>query len=69
LVKDKVRKEPFTELAAFVKNKLKEQNILIGTDGPFDNTLKIKPPLCFSQANADELLQAIDQALSIWATD
>jgi ethanolamine-phosphate phospho-lyase len=49
-----------------VKNKLKEQNILIGTDGPFDNTLKIKPPLCFSQANADELLEAIDQALGYW---
>ncbi|MEQ8812801.1 MAG: aminotransferase class III-fold pyridoxal phosphate-dependent enzyme, partial [Imperialibacter sp.] len=66
LVKDKVRKDPFTDLAAFVKNKLKEQNILIGTDGPFDNTLKIKPPMCFTQANADELLQAIDEALGSW---
>ncbi len=66
LVKDKNRKEPFTELAAFVKNKLKNQNILIGTDGPFDNTLKIKPPLCFTIANADELLAAVEEALESW---
>lgn len=61
LVKDKQSKSPNSELAAIVKNKLRERNILIGTDGPFDNVLKIKPPICFTKQNADELAGNIDE--------
>ena len=39
-------------LANRVKNALRAQRILIGTDGPMDNVLKIRPPLCFSQSAA-----------------
>lgn len=63
LVKDQQSKSPNTELAAIVKNRLRDRNILIGTDGPFDNVLKIKPPICFTKENADELAGNIDEIL------
>jgi len=49
-----------TELAAKIKNELREKFILISTDGPYDNVLKIKPPLSFEVGDANILIQAID---------
>ena len=63
LVHDSGSRKPNTELAAFVKNHLRDNRILIGTDGPFDNVLKIKPPICFTRDNADELVGGIRNAL------
>lgn len=34
------------------------------SDGLDNNVLKIKPPLCFTQANADTVLHALDQILT-----
>ena len=50
---------PNTKLAYMIKNQLREKFILIGTDGPYDNVLKIKPPLSFNKNNSDTLIQAI----------
>ncbi|WP_425237169.1 aminotransferase class III-fold pyridoxal phosphate-dependent enzyme [Ulvibacterium sp.] len=47
---------PNTMLAHRIKNELRENYILIGTDGPHDNVLKIKPPLSFSEKDADLLV-------------
>ncbi len=60
LVMNPDSKEPATELAKELKNYLKEENILIGTDGPFDNVIKSKPPLCFNMNNADQLISTIE---------
>ena len=51
IVKDNT-KEPDTELAHHIKNEMRNRYILISTDGPYDNVLKTKPPLCFSKENA-----------------
>lgn len=59
LVKNTETREPATDIADYVKNRLYEKNILIGTDGPFDNVLKIRPPMTFDQASADILLQQL----------
>jgi len=40
-------------------NALKERGILIGAAGLYGNTLKIRPPLPFSAANADQFLAAL----------
>lgn len=53
-----------TLLASQIKNNLRENYILIGTDGPHNNVLKIKPPLYFSRANADALIAAIASAIT-----
>jgi len=49
--------------AARVVNQMRERGILLGTDGPHHNVLKIRPPMPFSQANADELIAALDLSL------
>jgi len=63
-VKDPNTREPHTALAGAVKNRLKDKFILVGTDGPYDNVIKIKPPLCVSQRDADVFLQTLESVLS-----
>lgn len=58
--------EPATELAHFVKNELRNQNILISTDGPYDSVLKTKPPLCFTQENAERVVETVREALKVY---
>ena len=55
--------EPDTSLAAQIKNEMRNRNILISTDGPNDNVLKTKPPLCFTKENALEVVENIDLIL------
>jgi ethanolamine-phosphate phospho-lyase len=46
-------------LAQTIKNDLREKFILVSTDGPYDNVLKIKPPLYFNLENSRELLNQL----------
>lgn len=55
--------KPATKLASFIKNELREKFILISTDGPYDNVIKIKPPLSFNKANVDILIHCLGQIL------
>lgn len=64
LVRDKQSKEPNSEMASFIQEGLKERGILVGIDGPFENVLKIKPPICFTRENALELVENIDALLN-----
>ncbi len=63
LVENKSTLVPATLQAQTLKNYLKEEQILIGTDGPYNNVIKSKPPLCFNHENADLLLTNIHQWL------
>lgn len=56
--------KPGTQLASKIKNGLREQFILVSTDGPYDNVIKIKPPLSFTNTDADILVKAIQSILS-----
>jgi 4-aminobutyrate aminotransferase-like enzyme len=47
------------ERAAAVKEGLKERGVLISTDGPNDDVLKIKPPLVISADDCDHFLEAL----------
>ena len=49
--------------AATVVNLLREARVLISATGPRANVLKIRPPLVFSQENADLFLDRLDKAL------
>ena len=64
LVTDRTSKTPATHLAGYVSNRLRSHRILIGTDGPWDNVLKIRPPLTINQADADLLLSRLDSVLN-----
>jgi 4-aminobutyrate aminotransferase-like enzyme len=37
--------------------------VLTGTDGPHHNVLKLRPPLIFSEEDADLLLETFDAVL------
>ncbi len=62
-VKDQITLEPDTELAQKVKNELREKFILVSTDGPFNNVIKSKPPLCFTKENIDEVIDNVNNIL------
>ncbi|XP_055009141.1 5-phosphohydroxy-L-lysine phospho-lyase isoform X1 [Boleophthalmus pectinirostris] len=64
LVTDRALKIPATNTAAYVVKRLKEDHIVVSTDGPWDNVLKFKPPMCFSMDNAKHVTQCIDRILT-----
>ena len=63
LVKDQNTKEPASHEAHELIEKMKNQGILLSTDGPFRNVLKIKPPIVFSKNNVDQVVEALDEVL------
>jgi len=52
-----------TALASLIKNELRNRHILMSTDGPYDNVLKSKPPLCFTKKNAETVVENIQEIL------
>jgi 4-aminobutyrate aminotransferase-like enzyme len=64
LVRDRESLEPATAEAADVINDMKERGILLSTDGPFENVLKIKPPMVFTRDDADRVVTELDSVLS-----
>ncbi|MEM9058100.1 MAG: aminotransferase class III-fold pyridoxal phosphate-dependent enzyme, partial [Pseudomonadota bacterium] len=59
LVTDRDARTPATRQATYVKNRLRERRVLIGSEGPHDNVLKIRPPMSFDGAAADALLERL----------
>jgi len=62
-VRDRETKEPAPEIASLLINRLRHRGFLIGAAGPYGNTLKIRPPLCFTRDNADSFITACDEVL------
>ena len=63
LVRDRSTLEPAAEEAAFIVNRLREHGILLGTDGPYHNVVKIRPPMPFDEGNADFLVATLEKIL------
>ncbi len=63
LVKNPETLEPATAEASYLANRMREHGVLMSTDGPFENVLKIKPPMCFDERNADFLVEMLDGVL------
>jgi len=64
LVRDRGTKEPAKEECAEVFERCKDLGLLIGKGGLFGNTLRIKPPMCITEADAAFMLEVIDEAMS-----
>jgi 4-aminobutyrate aminotransferase-like enzyme len=64
LVRDRESLDPATDEAGYVVNRLRERGVLTGTDGPHHNVLKLRPPLVFSEEDADLLLETLDEVLA-----
>ncbi|MCF8246888.1 MAG: aminotransferase class III-fold pyridoxal phosphate-dependent enzyme [Saprospiraceae bacterium] len=61
LVKDRGTLTPAAAETAYLANRMRELGILMSTDGPFHNVLKIKPPIIFSKMDADFLLEMLEK--------
>jgi 4-aminobutyrate aminotransferase-like enzyme len=64
LVSNRGARMPDQSRAKAVVEAMKARHVLLSTEGPDDNVLKIKPPIVFSQANAEEFLDKLDQVLA-----
>ena len=42
---------------------MRDHGVLISTDGPQHNVLKLKPPLVFSEGDAERLLSSLDRVM------
>ncbi|MBC7775869.1 MAG: aminotransferase class III-fold pyridoxal phosphate-dependent enzyme, partial [Phycisphaerae bacterium] len=63
LVKDPETLRPAASEATYLANRMRELGILMSTDGPFHNVLKIKPPMVFCKKDADFLLGKLERVL------
>lgn len=64
LVRNRDTLEPAGLEADRIVNRMREEGVLLGTDGPFHNVIKIRPPMPFSEADADLLLATLGRILS-----
>jgi len=63
LVRDRDTQEPAAAEAAHVIERMKDLGVLVSTDGPFHNVLKVKPPIVWGDAEADRLVATLDRVL------
>jgi 4-aminobutyrate aminotransferase-like enzyme len=63
LVRDRETREPAPAQADYVVNRLRECGILAGTDGPHHNVIKLRPPLVFSESDADLFVRVLESIL------
>ncbi len=52
-----------THEAGRVVNQMRDRGILMGTEGPLNNVIKIRPPMLFSESDADQLVETLDEVL------
>ncbi|NIO86569.1 MAG: aminotransferase class III-fold pyridoxal phosphate-dependent enzyme [Candidatus Aminicenantes bacterium] len=64
LVLDRETLVPAVDQAYYVAERMKEEGILTSVDGPFYNVLKFKPPMVFTEANADLYVDTMDGILA-----
>jgi len=53
-----------SEICSYVKNRMRDHRILIGSEGPKDNILKIRPPLTIDDESVEMILESLGQILA-----
>ena len=69
LIKDQKTLEPAAIEADLLVNEMKEKGILLSTDGPDHNVIKIKPPMVFNRENALYLIEKLNKILSSYGSN
>lgn len=63
-VNDRDARHPATVQTAYLVERLREQRILVGTEGHDNNIIKVRPPLTFDATAVDRILAALSTALA-----
>ena len=63
IIKNEQTREPDSAMTTTLADRLKDKGFLVSYSGKYHNVLKIRPPLVFSHANADEFLGAFDACM------
>jgi 4-aminobutyrate aminotransferase-like enzyme len=63
LVKDRATREPAANEATEIVLRMRELGVLVGTDGPHHNVIKIRGPMPLSEPDGDCLVEAMARAL------
>ena len=66
LVRDRQTLEPAPDEATFVVDRMRHRGVLVGTDGPYHNVIKIRGPMQLSLADADQVVDTLARALREW---
>jgi 4-aminobutyrate aminotransferase-like enzyme/Ser/Thr protein kinase RdoA (MazF antagonist) len=64
LVRNRDTLEPAGTEASYVANRMRELGILLGTDGPHHNVVKIRPPMPFDESDADRLVETFERIVA-----
>jgi 4-aminobutyrate aminotransferase-like enzyme/Ser/Thr protein kinase RdoA (MazF antagonist) len=64
LVRNRETLDPAAAEAAAICDRLRGEGLLLSTDGPLHNVLKVKPPLVLSERDVDRTVDALDRALA-----
>jgi len=65
LVTDRADLTPATKLTTRVVNGLRDRGVLTGSIGPDGNILKLRPPMVLAEAEADLMLETLDDTLQM----
>ena len=63
LVRERESLEPADWEAAYIVERMKGRGILVSTEGPYHNVLKLKPPLIFGREHVDLFVDALGDVL------
>ena len=63
LVKDRETKKPAAEEATKIVDMMRDRGVLLSTDGPHHNVIKIKPPMVLSEEDIDSTIKYLDETL------
>ena len=63
LVSDRETRQPAGDMAGHLVERMRERGVLLSTDGPGHNVLKIKPPLVFAENDAQRVVRELEEVL------
>ena len=65
---DRDTREPAVAQARWICERMRELGVIVQPTGDHGNVLKVKPPLCITEADAELFVVALDRALRELAT-
>ncbi len=67
LVEDRKTLEPAADQAAALVERMKARGMLLSTDGPLHNVIKIKPPMVLDEHDVDMVIRSLRDELEMMA--